>query len=155
MNTNEIRFYLHNLDNLSIEIEHLKEALKEYRELEITGVKAQVITDMPICHSGESRTEQMALTRVSYIEKLVTDIDSKMRLRRAIESVVLYLKPEEKRIFHLRYEYKEPDKPKLGWGDIARKLNYHENHCTKIDCKIVHNIQVNLLDAININSKTA
>lgn len=148
MNANTIRFYLHSFDNLKIEIEHLKEALQEYRKMDASAIKAQVITDMPICHAGNSQTEDKALQRVEYIQNLEDEIDSKMRLVRAVESVMFYLRQSEATVMYYRYEYKEPDKPKLSWAEVAIKANYDEQCCKNLDRKIIHNIYANLLDKV-------
>lgn len=146
MNANTIRLYLHSFGNLKIEIEHLKEALEEYRKMDASAIKAQVITDMPVCHTGESQTENKALKRLEYVQDLEDEIDSKMRLVRAVESVMLYLKGKEKDIMYYRYDYKEYNKPKLSWYEVSLKVRLAEGWCREMDCKIVHNIYANLLD---------
>jgi DNA-directed RNA polymerase sigma subunit (sigma70/sigma32) len=144
LNTNEIRFYLHNYDNLEKEINHLSAQLAEYRHMNISGIKAQVISDMPIHHSNTSRTESMALSRLECIQDLENEIDSKMRLFRAINSVYYYLKEPVKSIIEMRYMEEPQGRAKYTWAEIAGRLNITEKYCRKIDCKVIRKIQIAL-----------
>ncbi len=163
MNCNEIRFYLHNYDRLKKEIENLKESLTEYRKMNISGMKAQVITDMPTTHNNVSQTELMALTRIDYIRDLENEIDSKMRLVRAIESVYFYLQEPARTIFEMRYfiSPKPADirKPNYNWLQIAMEVKYSEDYCKEIDGKVVRKIQERFLKNIpqstHVNRQTA
>lgn len=155
MNTNEIRFYLHNYDGLKKEIEALKAQLEEYRKMNISGIKAQVITDMPVHHSNTSKTEEMAVKRVEYIADLEQEIDSKMRLLRAINGVYFYLSDPARSIIEKRYFEIPQGRPKYNWREIAIEICgaksaddiiRKEKECWKIDGKIVRDIQVKLLD---------
>lgn len=145
MNANEIRFYLHNYENLKKEVKHLQESLDLYRRMDISGIKAQVITDMPICHSNTSKTEQMATTRFDYISDLENEIDSKLRLLNAINGVYFYLQEPARSIIEMRYFIspveKDIRKPKYNWVQIAMEVCYSEDYCKEIDCKIVRTIQ--------------
>jgi hypothetical protein len=145
MNTNEIRFYLHNYDNLKREVKHLQESLDQYRRMDISGIKAQVITDMPLTHSNTSKTENMALTRVDYIADLEEEIDSKMRLIRAVNSVYFYLEEPKLTIFEMRYFITPMEndirKPKYSWKVIADEVGQTEETCRQIDCRIIRTIQ--------------
>jgi DNA-directed RNA polymerase specialized sigma subunit len=145
VNTNEIRFYLHNYENLVKEIHHLQNQLAEYRKMNISGIKAQVISDMPVCHSNNSRTEQMACTRVDYIQDLESEIDSKMRIERAINSVYLYLQEPARSIIELRYFVQEQGKRKANWWEIANIVHLSEVRCKQIDMEIVKKIQFKII----------
>jgi hypothetical protein len=152
MNSNEIRFYMYNLESLKEEIKNLQEALDIYSRMDISGIKSQVITDMPICHSNTSKTEHMAVTRVDYIQDLKEEIDSKVRLITAIHSVYLYLEPHKKEIIDLRYMKTYIGRSRPGWKEIADIMNKKypelyitEGHCRLIDMRIILRIQNNLL----------
>jgi len=144
MNNNEIRFYLHNYDNLKREIKHLQKALEEYRKMNISGIKAQVITGMPLTHSNTSKTESMALTRIDYIQELEDEIDSKMRLIRAVDAVYFYLKEPKRTIFEMRYFITPMEndirKPKYSWKVIADEVEQTEEQCRQIDCRTIRGI---------------
>jgi DNA-directed RNA polymerase specialized sigma subunit len=134
----EIRFNLYCFDNLKIEIENLKQQLEEYRKMDFSSMKAQVITDMPICHTGASKTENMALERIDYIEKLEHEIDNKMRLYRSIDSVILFLKHNYMAILNNRYF------DGMEWKVIAINNNISHTRCREIDRTIVSLIQAKL-----------
>lgn len=144
MNANEIRFYLHNFDNLKKEIIHLQEALKVYTDMD--GIKAQIITDMPMQHSTTSKTESVALTRLEYIDDLKNEIDSKLRLVRATESVYFYLNELKTTIFEMRYFItpmkNDIRKPKYSWHEISKEVVQTEETCRQIDCRIIRQIQL-------------
>lgn len=147
MNTNKIRLYLHNYDNLKKEIKHLVAALEEYRKMNISGIKAQIITDMPICHTDTSKTELMAVTRVDYITDLENEIDSKMRLLNAINAVYFYLKEPKRSIVEMRYMIIPQGRHKYSWKEIADEVQLSEDNCRIIDCRIIRQIQLKLLDS--------
>ena len=148
MNTNEIRFYLHNYEKLKSEIQVLSDSLKEYRLMD--GVKSQQITDMPICHSGTSVIESIVVNRFDYIKDLEEEIDSKMRVLNAINAVYFYLKEPARSIIEMRYFlYKNPGDvrhEKYNWQEIAEHMGYSENHCMKIDWKVINKIQYKMLN---------
>lgn len=147
MNTNEIRFYLHNYDNLKKKVKNLKETLDEYRQM--TGLKARVITDTPAPATYESKLEQTVITRMKYMKDLEAEIDSKMRLLNAINSVYFYLKEPDRSIFEMRYFITPMEgdvrKPKYNWLAISQEVGKSEAHCKNIDCVIVKKIQTKLL----------
>jgi len=114
--------------------------------MNISGLKAQQISDMPHgSKDNESITERMAVTRLDYISDLENELDSKMRLLMAIDSVILYLNPVEKEIIRLRYLEIPIGKPKANWSQIAQALNYSEDYCKEVDCRIIREIQEKLL----------
>lgn len=139
MNTNEIRFYLHNYEKLKDDIRALSDSLREYRLMD--GVKPKIITDMPICHSGESTIETVIISRLDYIIKLEGEIDGKMRVLNAINGVYFYLKEPARTILEMRYFItpliNDVRRPKYNWKEIADEVNYSEDWCKEIDCKIV------------------
>lgn len=147
MTTNEIRFYLHSYDKLKSEIQALSDSLREYRLMD--GVKAKVITDMPMCHSGVSVVESVVDKRIEYISDLETEIDSKMRILNAINSVYFYLKDPARSIIEMRYfitpMVNDVRRPKYNWEHIANEVGRTENHCKKIDCRVVRQIQEKIL----------
>ena len=142
MTTNEIRFYLHNYDKLKSEIQALSESLKEYRLMD--GVKPKIITDMPICHTGESIVESLIVKRLDYVSGLEAEIDSKMRVLNAINAVYFYLKEPIRTIIEMRYFLlRNPDdvrRQKYNWQEIAEEVHYSEQSCRRIDQKVVTQI---------------
>jgi hypothetical protein len=109
---------------------------------------------MPICHSNTSKTELMASTRVDYIQDLENEIDSKMRLLNAINSVYFYLQEPKRSIFEMRYLIVPIGKPKAGWKQISEEVNMAEDYCRKIDCRIVLDIQTRyILSTSKISEK--
>jgi DNA-directed RNA polymerase specialized sigma subunit len=154
MNTNEIRFYLHNYDRLKSEIKNLQEALGQYRKMNVSGIKAQEITGMPICHFNISKTELMAMTRLDYIKDLEDETDSKLRLVRAINSVYFYLREPHRSIIEMRYFIVPTGRRKANWAEIAREVNLTEVNCKKIDKRIVLKIQLNYIQNVTCVRKT-
>jgi hypothetical protein len=155
LRTNEIRFYLHSYDGLQREIENLSKQLEEYRRMNISGIKAQVITDMPICHSNTSRTEEQALKRVEYMQDLETEIDQKMRILRAINSVYFYLSEPERSILEMRYFRIPIGKPKASWFEISEEVILSEQRCKNIDSKLVKDIQIKMYEITEKEIRTA
>lgn len=147
MNTNEVRFYLHNYEKLKSEIQVLSDSLKEYRLMD--GVKSKQITDMPICHSGTSVIESIVVNRFDYIKDLEEEIDSKMRVLNAINAVYFYLKEPARSIIEMRYFlYKNPGdvrREKYNWQEIADIINYSLDYCMEIDGKVIRKIQYKML----------
>lgn len=163
MDCNTIRRYMHSYDNLEKEIKHLKESLDEYRKMNISGLGAQVLSDMPKAHKNTSLTEQMAIDRTDYIQLLEEDIDSKMRLYNAINSVYFYLSEPARTIIEMRYFIIPQGKQKASWKEIAIEVLRLEgiiskkeitetmlesalSKCTTIDGRVVKKIQNRLLD---------
>jgi len=149
MNTNEIRFYLHNYYNLKKELKNLQEALDTYKKMNISGLKATVITDEPKTHNNVSKTEIMALTRIEYIADLENELDEKMRLLIAINNVYYYLKEPARSIIEMRYfitpMQNDIRQPKYSWCGISKEVNESEENCKMIDCRIIKKIQEKLL----------
>jgi hypothetical protein len=148
MTTNEIRFYLHSYDKFKSEIQALSGSLREYRLMD--GVKAKIITNMPICHSGESVVESIIFNRFDYVISLENEIDSKMRLLNAINSVYFYLKEPARTIIEMRYfispMINDVRRPKYNWREIAAEIDKSEDYCKEIDCKVIRKIQNKLFD---------
>jgi hypothetical protein len=149
LTTNEIRFYLHGYDNLKREIKNLREALEEYRKMDISGIRATAITDEPRAHNNMSRTEQMAITRLEYIKGLENELDSKTRLLTAINSVYFYLKEPARTIIEMRYfitpMINDVRRPKYSWFEISCEVDKSEDYCKEIDCKVISKIQEKLI----------
>jgi len=149
MNTNEIRFYLHNYYNLKRELKNLQEALDTYKKMNISGLQATIITKEPKTHNNTSKTELMALTRIEYIIDLENEIDGKMRLIKAIDSVYYYLKEPARTILEMRYfitpMQNDIRQPKYSWDKISLEVDKSVAYCKEIDCKIVKKIQEKLL----------
>lgn len=156
MRPNEIRFYLHSYDNLQKEIAHLNYQLKTCREMGVSSLcnekymrhplAAQVLSDMPIYHDNSSKTENLALKRLEYIVDLENEIDSKMRLLRAINSVYFYLQEPARSIIELRYMRIPQGRPKPSWKEIAGEVNETEENCKVIDTRTIRKIQLCLQD---------
>jgi len=109
------------------------------------GVKAKIITDMPICHSGESVVESIIFNRFDYVVSLEDEIDNKMRLMNAINSVYFYLKEPARTIIEMRYfispMVNDVRKPKYTWREISVEVDKSEDYCKEIDCRVVRKIQ--------------
>lgn len=159
MDCNTIRRYMHSYDNLEKEIKHLKESLDEYRKMNISGLGAQVLSDMPKAHKNTSLTEQMAIDRTDYIQLLEEDIDSKMRLYNAINSIYFYLSEPARTIIEMRYFIVPQGRQKAKWKEIAIEVLRLEDtkpteqllestisKCTMIDGRVIRRIQNKLLD---------
>jgi len=149
MNTNTIRYYLHDYENLKKEVKNLQEALDTYKKMNISGLKATVITDEPKTHNNVSKTEIMALTRIEYIADLENKLDEKMRLLIAINSVYYYLREPARSIIEMRY-FISPMKndirrPKYNWCEISIEVDLNEDYCRALDCNIIKKIQEKLL----------
>jgi len=143
MTTNEIRFYLHSYGKLKSEIQALSDSLREYRLMD--GVKPKVITNMPICHSETSVIESIVINRFDYIADLEKEIDSKMRVLNAINSVYFYLKEPARTIIEMRYfllrNPKDVRQIKYNWQEIAIEVNYSEDRVKHIDCEVIRRMQ--------------
>jgi DNA-directed RNA polymerase specialized sigma subunit len=116
--------------------------------MNVSGIKAQVITGMPTSHSSTSQVEEMAMKRVLYIKDLEEEIDSKMRLYNAINSIYFYLKEPARQIIELRYITVPIGRRKYNWQEIAEMVGYSEKVCYNIDGKIIRSIQRKLLDSV-------
>jgi hypothetical protein len=166
MKTNEIRMYLHSYRFLDKEIQHLSNALDQYRKMGVSDnikekyakhpLGAQVITDDPVHHSNVSKTESLAMSRLEYIEDLEEELDGKMRLRKAIEDVYFYLHDPALSILEMRYFMIPQGRPKYSWREIAMdvygaktrdEIEKAEKACWKLDGKIVKDIQLKLMDS--------
>lgn len=142
MNSNEVRWKLHNYHTDIKKIEQLKEDLKEYRLMD--GVGAQVITDMPTCHSNASVVERIS-ERQDYMVEMENELDGRMRVKRAIDDIYLYLKEPHRSIIEMRYFLlRNPNDVrqfKFNWLEIAEEVNYSEAYCKEIDSKVILQIQ--------------
>lgn len=153
MNNNEIRWKLHNYYTDIKIMEQLKSDLKEYRLMD--GIKAQVITDMPVCYSSSSKIESVLekeythkgdkLELMEYIKALEEELDGMMKMKRAIDSVYLYLQEPKRTIIEMRYfllsNPADVRQRKYNWLQIAEEVNYSEDYCKEIDCKVILQIQ--------------
>lgn len=108
------------------------------------GVRAQTITDMPTSHNTVSVIEDIVCNRDEYVTKLEAEIDSKMRVLNAINSVYFYLKEPARSVIELRYfvvsNPRDIRRKKYNWQEIAEKLNYSEFRVKQIDCQIIRQI---------------
>lgn len=147
MRLNEIRYYMHGYQFLDKEIQHLKESLEEYRKMNISGIGAQKLSDMPIHHENRSRVEDIAIERVMNITDLEEELDAKLRLRKAIESVYFYLHEPQRSIIEMRYFIIPQGKRKANWQEIAEEVSLSEIGCKKLDGKIVREIQLRLMES--------
>jgi hypothetical protein len=142
MNANEVRWKLHNYHTDIKRIQQLKDDLKEYRLMD--GIGAQIISDMPSSHNNTSIVEKMG-DRIDYIRNLENELDSLMRVKRAIDYVYLYLKEPARTIIEMRYFlFPKPEdirQRKYNWAEIAVETNYSEAYCKEVDCKVVLQIQ--------------
>lgn len=141
MNTNEVRWKLHNYHTDSKKINELKLDLKEYRLMD--GVKAQVLSNMP---RGESiDADDKVISRIEYIRELENELDQLMRIKRAIDSIYLYLKDPQLSIIEMRYfitpEINDIRQRKYNWKEIAEETKYTEAYCKEIDGQVVLQIQ--------------
>lgn len=143
MNANTVRWELHNYHTNAKVIEQIKDDLREYRLMD--GIKAQVITDMPLTHSNASKTEKIGITRAEYISKLEDKLDSMMRVKMAIDSVYLYLKEPHRSIIEMRYfilsSPNDVRQRKYNWQEIAIEVKYCEAYCKEIDANVILQIQ--------------
>lgn len=155
MTTNEIRFYLHNYDNLKTEIQELSDSLKEYKITDISGIKAQVITDMPVCHSNKSKTESQACTRIEHISNIISELKLKKRLLNSINDVYFRLIDPKITIFELRYFVIPIGRPKYNWLEISKYVGESEDNCKKIDARIILKIQLKYLQNVTCVQKTS
>ena len=147
-NTNEVRFYLHNYDKLKNEIKALSDSLKEYRLMD--GVGAQILTGMPTAHNNASVIESTVAGREEYVRNLENEIDSKMRILNAINSVYFYLKEPARTIIEMRYFLlRNPNdirSIKYNWKEIAEEVQYSEDYCKEIDGRVIRRIQDKLIN---------
>ena len=158
MNNNEIRWKLHNYYTDIKIMEQLKSDLKEYRLMD--GIKAQIISDMPICHSGTSSKIESVLEKdyihkgdklelMEYVKALEDQLDSMMRLKRAIDSVYLYLKEPVRTIIEMRYfllsNPQDVRQRKYSWMEISIEVDRNEDYCRALDCRVIRQIQNKIL----------
>lgn len=143
MNTNTIRWHLHNYDKIKKDIQDISDMLKEYRLMD--GVRSKIITDVPTCRSEASIVETLAENRMDYTKEQEAILDGKLRMIRAINSVYFYLTEPSRTILEMRYFItpmkNDVRRPKYNWVQIATEVMYSENYCKEIDCKTVRKIQ--------------
>jgi len=140
-------------------MEQLKSDLKEYRLMD--GVKAQVLSKTPICHNGTSSKVEAVLEKeythegdrlelMDYVRALEEKLDSMMRVKRAIDSVYLYLQEPKRTIIEMRYfllrNTDDIRQSKYNWAEIAAEVSYNEDYCKQIDSKVVLQIQNKLYE---------
>ena len=148
MSLNEIRLYLYHFENLKKDIDSLQAELDIHNKNDASTIKAQMITDMPIGRNapdqkGEiwnSQTEKAAIKRAEYTLSLTDDIESKLKIIRAVQSIYFYLKEPKRSIFEMRYFIKE-EPP---WKIISKEVNETEGNCKRIDGRIIKTIQKKL-----------
>ncbi|HEY5585693.1 MAG TPA: hypothetical protein VIK78_14555 [Ruminiclostridium sp.] len=159
MNSLTVRWKLHNYYNDLKMIEQLKDDLKEYRLMD--GVKALVVTDMPGCHSTTSKVESVLtenykykneeLELPEYIKSLENELDSLMRIKRAIDNVYLYLREPARTIIEMRYfitpQPLDVRQRKYNWAEIGDEIHMSEDRCKHIDCDVIRQIQNKTLDS--------
>ena len=153
MTTNEIRFYLHNFHKLESEIQELTNSLKECRLVNISGIKAQVITDMPLCHSNTSKTESQACARIERIGNIMYELKLKKRLLDSINFIYFRLKDPKTTIFELRYFVVPIGRPRYNWLEISKYVGESEDNCKKIDERIILKIQLNYIQNVTCVQK--
>jgi hypothetical protein len=151
LNTNGVRWKLHNYYTDEKLIEQLKEDLKEYRLMD--GIKAQIITDMPTSHSNTSIVERIG-DKIDYIRSMENDLDGLMRVKRAIDYVYMYLKEPARSIIEMRYfitpQPQDIRQRKYNWAEIATEVNYSEDYCKEIDCKVILQIQTKIHEITHV-----
>lgn len=152
-----VRWHLHNYHSNKDMIIRLKSELVEYRLMD--GVKAQIITGMPISYSPQSKIELVLTTEYDYkgnmyelfdyIKQLEAELDKLMRIDLAITKIYATLKEPARSIIEMRYFIKPQTQDvrqrKYNWQEIANEVERTELNCRKIDCRVVRQIQVKIL----------
>jgi DNA-directed RNA polymerase specialized sigma subunit len=130
----EMRGHLHSLDKIESEIQILKKAIADYKDMECDGIKAQQITDMPRGGGGGSSVvEQLAINVPREIADAQFDIYNLRKIEIACKKVLNRMKPDQYEVMRLRYLDKEPGKRTRNWEEIGEMLHICERRCRKID----------------------
>jgi hypothetical protein len=161
MKPSEVRYYLHNLDGLKQEIADINADLEQYRAMSTDHFRVNMDPDPyrdkpkgtqyfppepgePFSNTmvrptgghfnSNSQVESLAVNRVSYIERLETELFRKKNMLLSIKCVIYYLEPIDKRIIELRYT------KHMKWYKVAREVNLDEDYAKERDGKVVGNI---------------
>jgi len=85
-------------------------------------------------YNDSSQVESLAVSRVSFIEKQEQKLFKLKNIAAAINCVIYYLDPVDKRILNLRYTLH------LNWRQIAKEMSFDYDYVRAKDCKIVNEI---------------
>ena len=136
MTTGKVRYYLHNLDSLTLEIKQLIEDIEDYKKMEVETLLVQVLSDMPRGTSVTSQVEDKAIKRADYITALENKLHRKLKLRSAINKVVNNLTGPKKELIQLKYL----DVTKHTYDVVAHKLHRDPTYIRGLEGKIINNI---------------
>jgi hypothetical protein len=147
MKANEIRYHLHNFEQLKDEIVELTENLREYRDMEIDAFRVPVNDGMPKHFTQSSQVETVAIPRLAYIEKQENRLFYLKSILAAINHVIKQYPVEslEWKILKLRYLKKDNGKT-MDWERVADKINYSSEWCRHVDVAIIREIMGTFAD---------
>ena len=132
----QIRFYLHNLDDLRMDIADLSADIEQYKAMVedeykpsgMSGVKVQLTQQT-------SHVEKVAIRRAEYcctLEKLLKRLQD---ILESIQWVIRHFTDAEREVYRMKYV----EKRKM-WN-VAVKVGFSERKAKYIDTRIVRDIQ--------------
>jgi RinA family phage transcriptional activator len=155
MKESEVRYYLHNVDELKLEISDIEADLGQYNAM-ITDefilystVEAKLqqekdkdpYPDRPFSPEGKSqitnvfsRTEEIVVKRVDFIKMMEQKIARLKLILMAINNTLYYINDTDKKIIEYRY------KQHLKWDAVSKAIPCSEEYARRRDKAIVRQI---------------
>jgi len=133
----QIRYYLHNLDDLRMDIADLDADIAQYKAMlpedeykpsGMAGVKVQLTQQT-------SHVEKVALKRVEYCCTLEKTLKRMKDILESIEWVIRHFKDSEREVYRMKYVEKRKMR------NISVRVGFSERKAKYIDTRIVRDIQ--------------
>ena len=138
MKLNKIRFYLHNKDYIIHEIALLANSISEYKEYNDISITVTLKENIQTSSDKKSNVEFSAINRLDNIDILLKKIEELQKIKLAIESTLLYLDENQKKIVEMRYFSKTGETNSFTY--ISKILNYSTRYIKLIDKIIITKI---------------
>lgn len=118
MNKKEVKFWLSNRSKIDIEMNMLRNELRELMNLEIDGGITQILSHTPSAgNNTDSKIEKAVIKKENIYFEYSYKLYSLLFLKMSIEKIYVLLNDINKRIFDLRYDQGEK------WENISEKVN--------------------------------
>ena len=117
MNKKEVKFWLNNRDKIEIEMNALRNELRELMDLEIDGGITQILSHTPNGNSNDSKIERSVVRKENIYYEYSYKLYSLLFLKMSIDKIYKLLSDINKKIFDLRYNEGEK------WENISEKIN--------------------------------
>jgi hypothetical protein len=140
VNTDTIRYYLHDLEYMDKLIEKLKTELEEFRKMQVDSIKIPIMTGMPGTHGNTSLVETITINRVVEIDKRERQLFELILLRGCIEDALESLREETAIDYILKDRYLQGDRDKKTLKQISYTRQYDYQVIRNEDSKFMNRI---------------